>query len=80
MDVAQKKQEVLESIANQPLNVVYIRVDICNQIQLADLMKEDFIPYLRGAARTVSGGTSGRKNLFSGRIFWIKTADVQVIK
>ena len=59
MDVEQKKQEVLESIANQPLNVVYIRVDICNQVQLADLMKEDFIPYLRGAARTVSGGTSG---------------------
>ena len=43
MDVAQKKQEVLESIANQPLNVVYIRVDICNQVQLADLLKEDFI-------------------------------------
>jgi len=42
MDIVQKKQEVLESIANQPLNVVYIRVDICNQVQLADLLKEDF--------------------------------------
>ncbi len=52
MDVEQKKQEVLESVASQPLNVVYIRVNICNQVQLADLMKEDFIPYLRGPANS----------------------------
>ncbi len=52
MDVAQKKQEVLESIANQPLNVVYIRVDVCDQVQLADLLKADFIPYLRGPANS----------------------------
>ena len=52
MDVIQKKQEVLEELANQPLNIVYIRVDICNQVQLADLLKADFIPYLRGPANS----------------------------
>ena len=52
MDVAQKKQEVLESIASQPLNVVYIRVDVCDQVQLADLLKEDFVSYLRGPANS----------------------------
>ena len=57
MDVAQKKQEVLESIANQPLNVVYIRVDVCDQVQLADLLKEDFVSYLRQAANTSHSNT-----------------------
>ena len=52
MDVAQKKQEVLESIASQPLNVVYIRVDVCDQVQLADLLKADFVSYLRGPANS----------------------------
>ena len=57
MDVAQKKQEVLESIASQPLNVVYIRVDVCDQVQLADLLKEDFVSYLRQAANTSHSNT-----------------------
>ena len=56
MDVAQKKQEVLEDIARQPANVVFARVGICDTVQLADLLKAEFIPYLRGPAN--SSGTS----------------------
>ena len=59
MDIAKKKQEVLEDIARQPANVVFARIDIVNEIQLADLMKAEFIPYFRGTARSVSSGTTG---------------------
>ena len=59
MDVVQKKQEVLEDIARQPANVVYARIAVCDEIQLADLMKEEFIPYFRATARSASSGTSG---------------------
>ena len=52
MDVAQKKQEVLEDIARQPANVVFARVGICDTVQLADLLKEQFISYLRGPANS----------------------------
>ena len=57
MDVAQKKQEVLEDIARQPANVVFARVGICDTVQLADLLKAEFIPYLRGPANTAHSNT-----------------------
>ena len=50
MDVDKKKQEVLEDIARQPANVVFARISICDTIQLSELLKEQFVPYLRGAA------------------------------
>jgi hypothetical protein len=52
MDVAQKKQELLERLAEAPAGVVFARIDILNEVQLADLMKAEFVPYLRGAANT----------------------------
>ena len=42
MDIEQKKGEVKADIAKGPENVVFARIDICDEIQLADLMKEDF--------------------------------------
>ena len=36
MDVAQKKQEILERIAESPATIVFARIDILNEIQLAD--------------------------------------------
>ena len=57
MDVAQKKQEVLEDIARQPANVVFARVGICDTVQLADLLKAEFIHYLRGPATTAHSNT-----------------------
>ena len=59
MDIEAKKVQVQEDIARQPANVVFARIDIVNEIQLADLMKAEFIPYFRGTARSVSSGTSG---------------------
>ena len=50
MDVVQKKQEVLGDIARQPANVVFARIAICDEVQLADLMKEEFISYFRNPA------------------------------
>ena len=47
MDVAQKKQEVLERIAEAPAGIVFARIDILNEVQLADLLKASFVPYLR---------------------------------
>jgi hypothetical protein len=58
MDVAQKKQEVLESIARGPETIVFARIDICNEIQLSDLLKTSFIPKLREAANTSFTGHS----------------------
>ena len=57
MDVDQKKQEVREELAGSPANIVYARIKICDTIQLADLMKEEFIPYLRGPANTAHSNT-----------------------
>ena len=57
MDVDKKKQEVLEDIARQPANVVFARIGIADEIQLADLMKEQFIPKLREAANTSHSNT-----------------------
>jgi len=59
MDIEAKKVQVQEDIAKQPANVVFARIDIVNEIQLADLMKAEFIPYFRGTARSVSSGTTG---------------------
>ena len=59
MDIEAKKVQVQEDIARQPANVVFARIDIVNEIQLADLMKAEFIPYFRGTARSVSSGTTG---------------------
>ena len=59
MDVAEKKQEILESIARGPESIVFARITICDEVQLADLLKAEFIPYFRGTARSVSSGTSG---------------------
>jgi len=57
MDVAQKKQEILERIAESPATIVFARIDILNEVQLADLMKADFVPFLRGAANTAHSNT-----------------------
>ena len=59
MDIEQKKGEVKADIARGPENVVFSRIDICDEIQLADLMKEQFTPYFRQTAKTASGGTVG---------------------
>ena len=59
VDIVQKKQDLLEDIARQPANVVFARIAICDEIQLADLMKIEFIPYFRGTAKSVSGSSSG---------------------
>jgi hypothetical protein len=55
MDVGQKKIEVKEEIALGPQNVVFTRIDICDEIQLADLMKVQFTSYFRQAANTAVG-------------------------
>ncbi len=57
MDIAKKKQEVLEDIARQPANVVFARIGIVDEIQLADLMKEQFTPKFREAANTSHSNT-----------------------
>ena len=57
MDVAQKKQELLERLAEAPAGIVFARIDILNEVQLADLLKAEFVPYLRGAANTSHSNT-----------------------
>ena len=57
MDVAQKKQELLERLAEAPAGIVFARIDILNEVQLSDLLKEEFVPYLRGAANTSHSNT-----------------------
>ena len=52
MDIEQKKIEVKEDIARGPSNVIFARIAICDEVQLADLMKAQFTPFLRGAANT----------------------------
>ena len=52
MDIEQKKIEVKEDLADQPANVVFARIDICDEIQLADLMKAQFTSFFRQAANT----------------------------
>ena len=52
MDVGQKKIEVKEEIALGPQNVVFTRISICDEIQLADLMKAQFTSFFRQAANT----------------------------
>ena len=57
MDVAQKRQEILERIAEAPAGIVFARIDILNEVQLTDLLKAEFVPYLRGAANTSHSNT-----------------------
>ena len=57
MDVAQKRQEVLERIAEAPAGIVFARIDILNEVQLTDLLKAEFTPFLRGAANTSHSNT-----------------------
>ena len=52
MDIEQKKIEVKEDVARGPSNVIFARIAICDEVQLADLMKVDFTPFFRGAANT----------------------------
>ena len=59
MDIEQKKGEVKADIARGPENVVFSRIVISDEIQLADLMKEQFTPYFRQTARVASSGTTG---------------------
>ena len=47
MDVAQKKQELLERIAESPATIVFARIDILNEVQLTDLLKAEFVSFLR---------------------------------
>ena len=52
MDIEQKKIEVKEDVARGPGNVIFARISICDEVQLADLMKVEFTPFFRGAANT----------------------------
>ena len=52
MDIEQKKVDVKEDIARGPSNVIFARIAICDEVQLADLMKVQFTNYFRGAANT----------------------------
>ena len=52
MDIEQKKVDVKADIARGPNNVIFARIAICDEVQLADLMKAEFTPFLRGAANT----------------------------
>ena len=58
MDIEAKKNEIKEDIARQPANVVFARIDICDEIQLADLMKTQFTTYFRQAANTAVGASN----------------------
>ena len=58
MDIEQKKGEVKADIARGPENVVFSRIDICDEIQLADLMKEQFTPYFKDTAPQDGTGDS----------------------
>ena len=57
MDVAQKKQEVLEDIASAPESVIFARIAICDEVQLSDLLKVEFISKFREAANTAHSNT-----------------------
>ena len=43
MDIEQKKIEVKEDIARGPSNVIFARIAICDEVQLADLMKVELL-------------------------------------
>jgi len=58
MDIEQKKSEVKTNIAGGPMTVVLARIAICDQVQLADLMKVQFTSYFRGAANTAVGAAN----------------------
>ena len=53
MDIEQKKVDVKEDIARGPGNVIFARIAICDEVQLADLMKVQFTSYFRGSAGNV---------------------------
>ncbi|MED5271611.1 MAG: hypothetical protein VX613_01840, partial [Candidatus Thermoplasmatota archaeon] len=50
MDIEQKKVDVKADIARGPNNVIFARIAICDEVQLADLMKAQFTSYFRGSA------------------------------
>jgi len=58
MDIEQKKGEVKADIARAPENVVFSRIDICDELQLADLMKDQFTPYFKDTATQNGSGDS----------------------
>ena len=45
MNIGQNKIEVKEDIARVPQNIIFSRISICDEIQLADLMKAQFTQY-----------------------------------
>ena len=59
MDIEQKKKDIEADIARQPANVVFARIDICNELQLSTLMKESFTPYFLQTARSAAGSSNG---------------------
>ena len=59
MDIEQKKQDIQADIARQPANVVFARIDICNELQLADLLKISLTPFLTQTARSAAGSSNG---------------------
>ncbi|RZD46249.1 MAG: hypothetical protein CXT78_04460 [Thaumarchaeota archaeon] len=58
MDIEQKKGDVKADIARAPENVVFSRIDICDELQLADLMKDQFTPYFKNTATQNGSGDS----------------------
>ena len=59
MDIEQKKQDIQADIARQPANVVFARIDICNELQLADLLKISLTPFFTQTARSAAGSSNG---------------------
>jgi len=59
MDIEQKKKDIQADIARQPANVVFARIDICNELQLADLLKISLTPFLTQTARSAAGSSNG---------------------
>ena len=59
MDIEQKKKDIQADIARQPANLVFARIDICNELQLADLLKISLTPFLTQTARSAAGSSNG---------------------
>lgn len=59
MDIEQKKKDVQADIARQPANVVFARIDIVDELQLADLMKTEFTPFFMQTARSAASSSNG---------------------
>ena len=59
MDIEQKKKDIQADIVRQPANVVFARIDIVNELQLADLMKTEFTPFFMQTARSAASSSNG---------------------